>query len=160
MISVSRSIFLLFGLILIVGCKNGFDFREYSSSEELMQSSDASWIAYEQAIPAGSFDIEVRSDAETGLVLISYVIPEKTGGGESSGMARLPTAFYSDVLGRLGFTRPNPDRIYYKCNSTKISFGDVEHDSHEIIFTGYSDNVGYYWNSLGGRIFNLLCPVK
>lgn len=109
------------------------------------------------AIPRDASSIEVRSDADTGLVLISYKVKGNLSSIDRFGMTRLGAQNYSNVLNKLGFTRPQPREIYYRCNSRSAVLGKEKIISKEVIFVGNDGATRFYWNSTSGEVVNLLC---
>lgn len=148
---------LLFMILLATGCTDNQAVRKYRNAHEFTQSPDSSWVMLGDAIPRDASNIEVRSDADTGLVLISYKVKDSLSSIDRLDMTRLGAQNYSNVLNKLGFTRPKPREIYYRCNSRSTALGNEKIISKEVIFIGNDGATRFYWNSTSEELVNLLC---
>lgn len=144
---------------LLSGCGNGAEGRRYQNLEEFRASTDSSWIYSIDGIPRDASDIEVRSDIESGLGILSYRTHERSFAIEHFGMNRLDPHLRADVVGGGVFDAKEMEEIYFFCYKNHSALGDEKGAKlvGEIVFVSDSGDSQYYWNSRSTTLYQKAC---
>lgn len=153
---MSRFKFLCLLLLALSGCAPYDAPRAYKDLESLKRSNDFSASVSLGAMPSDAGDIEVYSDIDSGLVLISYKTSE--GVFVSKGFGRqLSAGLYRLVQENLGFVDVTISDIRYACESREVKAGGELLKYQQVAFLGQSSGRQYRWNSVNPDVYRKLC---
>lgn len=149
----------IFVIFLLFGCARESEVRKYKNVQDLKRSTDSSWISSIDAIPLDASNIEVRSEVEMGLGMLSYQTRDKINTVEKFGFKKLSPLHRDLVIDNMLFRSKTMGEIYYLCNSRSVPLDDAGNKQTyaEIFYIGDSVNTQYHWNSLSSDLYKRLC---
>lgn len=142
---------------VLVGCGSQESPRFYATLNDFRNSPDFSWMAARGAIPDDASDINVFSDVETGLGLVSYETTDKLAAINALGLNKLNVDKLNLINRNIGFGAGEMHEIYFGCKRNDIYIGKEVIVNKEVIFAGSSNGRQYQWNSRTGGIYRVLC---
>ncbi|MCF8823104.1 hypothetical protein, partial [Xanthomonas campestris] len=155
-VKMSRSTLFSFALLALSGCAPYDAPRSYKDLESLKRSNDFSVSASLGGIPSDATEIDVYSDIDSGLTMMSYKTAQSVAVSEVFNR-RLPAGQYQLVQDNVGFAGATIVDIRYGCESREVKASDESLKYQQVVFLGAASGRQYRWNSVNPDIYRKLC---
>ncbi|NJB92549.1 hypothetical protein [Xanthomonas arboricola] len=153
---MSRSTLLSFALLALSSCAPYDAPRSYKDLESLERSNDFSVSASLGGIPRDAAEIDVYSDIDSGLTMMSCKTAQSVAGSEVFDR-QLPAGQYRLVQDNVGFAGATIVDIRYECESREVKASGESLKYQQVMFLGAASGRQYRWNSVSPNIYRRLC---
>ncbi|MEA9580738.1 hypothetical protein VC218_18110 [Xanthomonas nasturtii] len=155
-VKMSRSTLLWFALLAFSGCALYDAPRNYKDLESLKRSNDFSVLASLGGTPGDATEIDVYSDIDSGLAMISYKTAQSISVSEVFDR-RLPAGQYKLVQDNVGFAGATIVDIRYGCESREVKASGESLKYQQVVFLGAASGRQYRWDSVNPDVYRRLC---
>ncbi|UUF03343.1 hypothetical protein [Xanthomonas hortorum] len=153
---MSRAKILLFALLTLSGCAPYDAPRIYKDLESLETSNDFSVSASLGGIPSDATEIDVYSDIDSGLTMMSFKTAQSVTVSELFDR-QLPAVQYHLVQDNVGFAGATIVDIRYGCESREVKASGESLKYQKVVFLGATSGRRYRWNNVNPDIYSRLC---
>ncbi|HHZ23759.1 TPA: hypothetical protein HH296_15185 [Xanthomonas vasicola pv. zeae] len=153
---MSRSTLLSFALLALSGCAPYDAPRSYKDLESLERSNDFSVSASLGGMPSDATEIDVYSDIDSGLTMMSYETSQSVAVSEVFDR-QLPAGQYQLVQDNVGFAGATIVEIRYRCDSREVKASGKQLKYQQVVFLGAASGRQYRWSSVNPDIYRRLC---
>ncbi|CAD1790785.1 hypothetical protein XSP_001746 [Xanthomonas euroxanthea] len=153
---MSRSTLLSFALLALSGCAPYGAPRIYKDLESLERSNDFSVSASLGGMPSDATEIDVYSDIDSGLTMMSYKTAQSVAVSEVFDR-QLPAGQYQLVQDNVGFAGATIVDIRYGCESREVKASGESLKYQQVVFLGAASGRQYRWNNVNPDIYSRLC---
>ncbi|MCM5564542.1 hypothetical protein, partial [Xanthomonas hortorum] len=119
-------------------------------------SNDFSVSASLGGIPSDATEIDVYSDIDSGLTMMSYKTAQSVAVPEVFDR-QLPAGQYQLVQDNVGFAGATIVDIRYGCESREVKASGESLKYQQVVFLGAASGRQYRWNSVNPDIYRRLC---